>query len=1331
MRRSLLFLTTLFICLSSAGAGNYYFSHLTMDEGLSHNCVNAVVQDSEGFIWIGTRNGLNRYDGSRIREFECRDALTGHGNNNISALYADPETGLWCGTDKGVYIWSARTESFSEFTACTGEGKRITDWIATIDKDSYGNMWIVAPNQGVFRYDGHELFSYGIPLPECLYVRKNGQVWIGTYSSGIYIYDPEKDELERLHTDNAGNSILGEYVFSLCEWNSSMVIGIHDGNLKYYDLKSSVFGTMDTPGIHGTMIRGLGNFSHNLWVCTHEGVFIIDGKDRSVSHITKDFLNPYGLSDKVCSVLCQDSEGGIWVGTLLNGVNYCAATGFKISKYILYDKVDRVLFDNIRTISEAPDGKIWAGTENEGICSFDPSTGEVRALARKYVRKHRLLNTLGSRVSRDGRYLWTGFFKRGFTRVDMVTGQMEYFRPQDYGIEESSIYSFCRDSRDNIWIGTASGVYLKKAEDETFAIVDTLSTFWAFDIMEDSRRNVWFASLGGGLYRYDPAHDDYVFFCHKPGDSTSLSINSVSGIMEDSRGAIWFSTDRGGLSGYRYETGSFDNYSVEDGFPDNVTYRAVEDQSGILWIGTDKGLVKFNPETQAVRVFTKTEGLLCNQFNYHSAMVAHDGRLWFGVKDGLMSVDPLQQESESDNMPRIYFTNLVVNNEVQTVGGDGSVLGESLCYTDRIVLKHNQSDISVDFADVRFSRAYSTAYYYRMEGTGTDWIEIAGDRSVSFARLAPGDYVLHIKAVTVNGHTNVAERSLSITVRNPWWASVTAKCVYCLLFIAGVSLLVALLYRRKKRQMEISKNIFEMEKEKELYSAKVEFFNEIAHEIRTPLTLIKGPLEDAIEVNRDSRVSKNLRTVSTNAERLLELVNQLLDFRNVDSQRMQLDFVRFDVVRQLHHITERFEPTMEKSGKSFRFAAGTDSFMATADKEAFTKIISNLLTNAIKYSERNIEVIFVPGEAMFSVRVSSDGDRIPIHLSEKIFEPFFRIENPGSTATGTGIGLPMARSLAQMHKGHLFLDTASSANTFVLTLPVGQEKYINLESSGVIALQDTSLDDTAVLDGEEKGDSTATYSILLAEDNSDVLGYLADKFRESCTVFTAGNGSEALDILSTQRVDLVVSDIMMPEMDGLELCRRIKGDEVLRSLPVVFLTARNDLKSKVEGLQIGAEAFIEKPFSFAYLKALAFSIMDNRRKEREDFLRKPFVKINNIHIDSADEEFVNGIVAIIESEMASENLNVELLAERMNMNRTTLLRRIKNITGFLPVDFIRVIRLKKAAELIRSGTMRVNEVCYAVGIGSPSYFSRLFYKQFGVRPKDFEKQEKQNTNETK
>ena len=1307
--KRLLFLSLALVFSHIVCGRNYYFSHLTMNEGLSNNCVKTITQDQYGFIWIGTKNGLCRYDGSRIRVLKCHDYMTGNGNNNVNSLFVNSDKELWCGTDKGVYIWSFEEERFREFTLTTKDGTGIRDWVAAINKDKDGNIWIIVPSQGIFRYKGKDLVLYRTLHPQSLCIRKNGQVWIGTESDGLLTYNPDSDSFSCFHTDKAGNSILGEYIYSICEWGSALVLAIHDKELKYLDFKSMTFGIIDAPQVHNTLLRDIRNFDNDLWITSHEGVFIINGQSGETTHIQEDADNSYSLSDKTCSTLYKDTEGGIWVGTMLGGVNYCASENFNFDKYVLYDRSSQVRCNKVRTMTEGPDGKLWIGTEDEGMCIFDPSSGETKTLGYAEAKKNKQLNTLGTLS--DGERLWFGLFKRGIGEISMKTGQIRHIDPKDIGISESSIYSFLHDTYGNIWIGTASGVYVRNEHERKFHISEQLKNFWAFDIYEDSRKNVWFASLGGGLYRYENDHDKFIYYSHDSNNANSLSSNSVSSVYEDSRGYIWCSTDRGGLNRYDYVTDSFKKYSVEDGLPDDVTYKVVEDKSGNLWFGTNNGLVKLNPENGAVRVFTKKDGLLGNQFNYHAVTKGRNGLLWFGGMDGIICFDPLQRGNEGTNRPNIFITGLEINNRRQFVGDEDAVIGTSPLFTDRIVLKHDQSNLKVEFSDVRFSTAQNTRYYYSMgvSRTSPEWVEVTGDKSVSFARLNPGNYIFRIRAVAKNGQEKTAEKDLSINVRQPWWYSTVAKILYAFILSGSLTLIIVFLYRRKKRQMCEQQHLFEVEKEKELYRSKIDFFNEIAHELRTPLTLIKGPLEDVIVQNENPQIDKVLNTISRNTDRLLELVNQLLDFRKVDANKVQMNFIQFDVVRQLNEIAERFGPVMEKQGKNFTMSLEIDDFRIIADKESFTKIVSNLLNNAVKYSECHISLEFTHDTESFYIRITSDGKKIPLHLSERIFEPFFRIDTSGQTI-GTGIGLPMARSLAEMHKGRLVLDTMADNNSFVLTMPIVQEGFAITEEPQEPCIQ-------------QKPDiyTPASYSVLIVEDNIEIRNYIVDNLKNSCVVLTAADGMEALEIMREHKVDIVVTDIMMPKMDGMELCGRIKKDETLRSTPVVFITAKNDMKTKVDGLKTGAEAFIEKPFSFSYLSALIFSIMDNRRQEREEYSRNPLAGINNIKMSGGDEVFMNKFISIIEENMA-ESITVEWLADKTNQSPSSLLRRIKKLTGQSIPEFINLIKMKKAALLLKEGKLKITEICYVVGISSPSYFSRLFFKQFGILPKDFIKQ---------
>ena len=518
--------------------------------------------------------------------------------------------------------------------------------------------------------------------------------------------------------------------------------------------------------------------------------------------------------------------------------------------------------------------------------------------------------------------------------------------------------------------------------------------------------------------------------------------------------------------------------------------------------------------------------------------------------------------------------------------------------------------------------------------------------------------------------------------------------------------------------MEERQKLFEIEKEKELYESKVDFFTEIAHEVRTPLTLINGPLEAIQEENLpESKKKKYINVIVQNTKRLLELTGQLLDFPKIGANKLSMKVESVDITALLKGIVARFEVTFNLNNKELVLKLTEEEIWAAVDKEAITKIVSNLLNNALKYAWQHIQVELEKDDLYFTIRVISDGNKIPEEASQYIFEPFYQMEKKEAPKNGVGIGLSLARSLASLHKGTLTLDTTREKdNVFILTIPLNKEG-ISLENSKAVQKDIVELDEETSVETDMHG-----YTLLLVEDNESMLAFISERLCECFTVETAKNGAEAIEILRSSHVDLIISDIMMPVMNGYQLCKEIKSDIELSHIPVIFLTAKNDIDSKINGLKYGAEAYVEKPFSFGYLKEQILSLLNNRRREREAFSKRPFFSVDNMQMNKADEEFMNKVIRIIEDNITDDNFGVEKMADILCMSRSSLLRKIKTIFNLSPLDFIRLIRLKKAAEYIQEGKYRIGDICYMVGINSPSYFSKLFLKQFGMTPKDFEKQ---------
>ncbi|OJU35729.1 MAG: hypothetical protein BGN96_04755 [Bacteroidales bacterium 45-6] len=524
--------------------------------------------------------------------------------------------------------------------------------------------------------------------------------------------------------------------------------------------------------------------------------------------------------------------------------------------------------------------------------------------------------------------------------------------------------------------------------------------------------------------------------------------------------------------------------------------------------------------------------------------------------------------------------------------------------------------------------------------------------------------------------------------------------------------------KHEKKNLE-KQRLFESEKEKELYSSKVEFFTDIAHEIRTPLTLINAPLESIKELNiDDSELNKNISIMEENTNQLMGLINQLLDFRKIDNNKFSVNLKLNNINQIIKEVYNRFEPIATQRNKTLSLDLGQTSYEIPVDKDGLVKILNNLLVNAIKYSNKKISIELTESAGNYlKILICNDGEIIPQEESEKIFDAFYQLDKTRNVNSSTGIGLSLSRSIAKLHNGNLYFDTqVTDMNCFVLELPLTQEKQMWISDDNVNANELRTEPDN-----EHTGKTNAPL-LLMVEDNTEMLSFIATKLQKDFIVEKATNGVEALELLSKRTVDIIVSDIMMPEMDGFELCAKVKGDIEFSHIPVVLLTAKNDIDSKIQGLSLGADAYIEKPFSYSHLLTQINSLLNNRKREREAFMQKPFLPVQQTGMSKADKEFLEKIVEMITENITDPNFGVEKLSELAYMSRSSLHRKVTALTDLTPTDFIRVIRLKKSAEMIQEGRYRVGEVCYLVGINSPSYFIKLFQKQFGMTPKEFDKQ---------
>ncbi len=1311
---------------------HYYFKNLSVQNGLSQNTVNTILQDKQGFMWFGTKDGLNRYDGLSFRKFKHDDrSQRSIGNNFITALYEDEKGNIWVGTDVGLYIYYPEKDFFEHFTELSAENTKIEHTVTAISGDNQGCVWVAVESQGLFCYKLEkeklrnytlENFSFLTTNVQTFAFDNSGTLWIGCYGDGLFY---SKDRLKTLHpylspVDNKetyANDVVTCLVKGAynCLYVSSLKGGVKELNLTSNKLHDLLLADENGESV---FCRELLVASDNeLWIGAESGLYIYNLRLGKFVHLRSSINDPYSLSDNAIYSLCKDCEGGIWIGSYFGGVNYYPRFYTNFEKYYPKGTENGLHGKRVREFCQDNQGILWIGTEDGGLNRFNPKTKTFSF----FTPSNAFTNVHG--LCLVDNHLWVGTFSKGVKVVDTRTGAIvKTFQKTDSprSLIDNSVFSICRTTTGDIYLGTLFGLLRYNKQSDDFDRIPELNGRFVYDIKEDSGGNLWLATYANGAYCYNVSEKKWKNYLHDESNPKSLPYDKVVSIFEDSHRQVWLTTQGGGFCLFHPETETFTSYNLADGLPNDVVYQIVEDKDGLFWLTTNNGLVCFQPTTGAMKVYTTSNGLLGDQFNYRSSFETEDGTIYLGSIDGFVAFNP-KNFSENKSLPFIVITDFLLFGKEVYVGEPGSPLEKSITFSDELVLQSNQNSFSFRVAALDFQAPRMSKIMYKLDGFDADWLTVGESPIVTYSNLRYGNYTFRVKVSNSDGVWNEEGISLKVHILPPFYFSIWAYFVYVLL-IVGCSVYTFLYFKRRsnrkhRRQMEK----FEQEKEREVYHAKIDFFTNVAHEIRTPLTLIKGPLENIIlkkEVDKETR--EDLDIMKQNTERLLNLTNQLLDFRKTESQEFRLNFVECNITEVLKETHRRFTSLAKQKGLKFLLNVPAQDFYAHINREAFTKIISNLLNNAVKYAETYVHIFLEVDDSeenkKFHLRTINDGVIIPDEMKEEIFKPFVRFneKDDGRVTAGTGIGLALSRSLAELHQGSLVMLEGEEANCFYLTLPVVQNTTIKLASEVTAGIESVI---EAHTEQTENREDRAT--VLIVEDNPDMLAFVARQLADSYVVLTATNGSEALEILDGHYVSLVISDVVMPVMDGFELCKKIKSDLNYSHIPVILLTAKTNIQSKIEGMELGADAYIEKPFSVEYLHACASNLIQNREKLRQAFTQSPFVAANTMALTKADEEFIQKLNEVIQMNLSNPDFCMENMADGMNMSRSNFYRKIKGVLDLSPNEYLRLERLKKAAQLLKEGENRINEICYTVGFNSPSYFSKCFQKQFGVSPKDF------------
>ena len=1303
MRKMILLLACLMTLLPLWSKDDNRYRNITMNDGLAANAVRNIVQDRNGFIWFGTDNGLCRYDGVKVQHYRINEL---GGNQYISSLLVTDD-GLYVGTEKGVFLLSFERQSFEK------QNLDIHSAVTSMTLDKEGVLWISTLGQGVWQMIqktskvNHYDFKETSGSVAQVLIDNSNQVWTVTNWG-----TPVVHRLNRLHNRfEAVNLDFAE------NYNSLRMLQTKDGRLWLGTWESGLLQLHSDGRVEQVLnpkLTNVGNHIHTLFerddhcICIgcDDGVICLNPN----THEWHRLIEQQSLADRFVYAITSDMEGGLWIGTFYGGVNYISPVGKRFEAF----SMENGLHGNvIARFCEDRKGRMWVASDDGGLMCYSPKAQHFT----NYPHQELLSRQNVHALCVDGDELWIGTYTNGVIVLNVETGDLRHYMQAQapHSLDNSSSYAICCDSRGDIWVATMEGLnrFDRTRHDfERIGKVDALT----IDIDEDRDGNLWLSTQGGGLWKYQTRNGQFKTYTHHEGNDLSLPDDQVNCSLVDESGRLWVGT-LGGLCLYDSENDHFKLVSLD--VPNHNIMGIVEDQ-GVLWLSTEKGIVKYEPKQ--IQRFTLHDGLVSEQFQPNSCIKASDGRIYFGSTTGFNSFYPYQIKTNSVTPP-VYITSVeIMNREERTAEGQPL----DLALTKEIVLDYDDARmLTLSFASLSYCSPEKNQYAYILEGFDRDWNNVGNQNRATYTNIPAGTYIFRVKATNNDGVWSSDEATLTIIVHPPLWWSWYAKLFYLFLIVAAIWYYVRFRLKRAEYRHQREMQRLNEQKEKEVREARLNFFTMIAHEIRTPVSLIIGPLE---KIMKRDNPSEDMRVIDRNAHRLLELVNQLLDFRKVEQHSLVMHFAPQNIRQLMMSVSERFTPTFEQGNKSFTVDYPDEHFTAIIDKEAVTKVISNLLTNANKYTNNEVRLSCQvdPDGEHFRIVVSDNGIGIREEDRSRLFEPFFQAQD---NKPGTGIGLNIVKNIVDLHHGTISVSSeVGKGSTFTIVLPVAQEQSEQFTADSLRSKDENAADSKQISVKSSANSKPQMVSkqnastMLIVDDSEDMVSFLGNHFKEKYEVLTAGDGIEALDILRNHEVSIIISDWMMPRMDGAELCRRVRLDPMTSHIPFVMLTAKTDNDSKVEGMDVGADTYIEKPFSIQYLEACIRNMLEMRRRLIEKFSTQPLEPVTEIASNPTDNEFLLEMKKVIEENFSNSELNVNYLAEKLNISRSGLFAKIKTLADVTPNEMIQIVRLKRAAELLLEKKYTISEIGYMVGFSNPSYFSKCFQKQFGVRPMDYIKQ---------
>jgi len=1345
-----------FVQLHAYAQKEVQFSNLTLENGLSQNSVLAICQDNQQFLWFGTKHGLNRYDGYQFKIYRNIPSVPGSlSSSSIQYNYIDSRGDLWIGTSKGLNKYDRQKDNFTRFLTNSKDKTAISNnSIEYIYEDKNQNLWI-GTYKGLNKLDREtntfQLYSFKDTLAHpnqnsitAILMDNHGFLWVGS-TDGLMKVRFENGHMQyQLFQSQPGktNGLSSSYITSIAmDAQQNIWIGTDNGINLYHNndqsFTSFTHSNKDQNSIVHNDIRTIALRNDGmLWIGTQEGLSILDPANKNFTNYQHDPELKWSIAQNSVHSIFQDISGTMWVGTYYGGVNfaYPYSTAFKVQQN---NKQHSSLSSNvISSIVEDEQHNLWIGTEGGGLNYYNRFSQTYTHYKNKPTDHTSLTSNLVKTIYRN---------KKGDLLIGTHHGGLNFFDPgtktfrhinnvknykNDIGTAE--IIAINEDSYGNTWIGSLDGLNLLKKVNGRYAeytvkspLEKSLKNKSIQILFEDQQRKLWIGTAAG-LHRYDPQTGKLSYFLKNPADINRLQSDYINCIAQSTNGDLWIGTHFEGISRYSSKTNHFKTYTEKDGLSNNNVLGIVEDQSGNLWISTDNGLSKLDPKTGKFRNYTRSDGLAGNEFNVRSFFKDSKGEFYFGGYNGLTTFFPDQIEINKSTAP-IVFTGLKLFNQPVDVNGPDKLLKEDINSQKEITFAHDQNHFTIGFALLNYIKSDKNRYAYKLEGYEKDWTYVHTP-SATYTNLPPGEYVFTVKGINNDGIPGKGSVSIKIKIRPPIWASWWAYFAYLLIFSVILFLVVRYLFIKALLKRSV-----------DLQQMKLDFFTNISHEIRTPLTLILTPLENLLKNTQDNlEISRQIIPIKNNADRLMRLITELMDFRKAETGHLKLYVSSDNIIIFCKEIFLAFQHVAIEKNITYNFESSKDSIEIFFDRKQLEKVLFNLLSNAFKFTKDNgtITLRIIEHKDEVQIQVHDNGAGISYENQNKLFSSFFQVDDQGSSHIGSGIGLALSKSIVEAHHGAIDIESIPATThtpgdtCFTVKLKKGKTHFkseefaVTRETYPVFSTDITY--NPASTDEDHKKDSSNNEHILIIEDNAEIRQLLAGSVGQHYQVSESIDGLKGWETAIELLPDLIICDVMMPVMDGLELCRKLKTDERTSHIPVILLTARSSHIHQVTGLETGADAYIMKPFSMELLELNIKNLIHSRDLMRRKYGQQITLQPQNIQIGSTDQAFITKVINYIEAHMSEQSFGVPDLASETGMSQPVLYKKIRAITDLSVNDFIKSIRLKRAVQLLEQKSYTISEISYLIGFNDPKYYSKKFKKQYEKTPREFMNELKNN-----